>query len=294
MEYRNSRLPAPIFVITSNLIWILLQATIGLPLAAQTRVPLQPFAQQVRQVETSLAYLGQPLAQNDGNAINQAIGNANEVAAIDRLEQILDKYALAIVDINAEGRVKVQPGPAKPELVEAGARIFLVKVINKAGVTAPLVAESPNALPVFVQSDSSPEPPQRISAADTRDRWMGLDLYDKDPMSLRLSGLPLEYRILQIYSRDQGQRSATISFNVGQGTQDIGFRNETVVVFTVLPARALRLRVRDENGAPSMAAFTIRDALGRLYPNPAKRLRSEEHTSELQSLAYLVCRLLLE
>jgi hypothetical protein len=107
MEYRNSRLPAPIFVITSNLIWILLQATIGLPLAAQTRVPLQPFAQQVREVETSLAYLGQPLAQNDADAINQAIGDANEAVAIEHLEQILDKYTLAIVDINAESRVKV-------------------------------------------------------------------------------------------------------------------------------------------------------------------------------------------
>src|SRR6267142_6911880 len=272
MKYRNSSKSTHIFGITLNVIGILLLATIGWPIAAQTRVPLQPFAQQVRQVETSLAYLGQPLAQNDGDAINQAMGNANEAAAIERLEQILDKYTLAIVDINAESRVKVQPGPAKPELVEAGARIFLVKVINKAGVTAPLVAESLNALPVFVQSDSSPEPPQRISAADTRDRWMGLDLYDKDPMSPRLSGLPLEYRILQIYSRDHGQRSATISFNVGQGTQDIVFRNETVVVFTALPARALRLWVRDENGAPSMAAFTIRDALGRLYPNPSKRL----------------------
>src|SRR2546425_4373819 len=28
--------------------------------------------------------------------------------------------------------------------------------------------------------------------------------------------------------------------------------------------------------------------------DPARKLRSEEHTSELQSLAYLVCRLLLE
>src|SRR2546425_8067634 len=34
------------------------------------------------------------------------------------------------------------------------------------------------------------------------------------------------------------------------------------------------------------------DALGRGYSSLAKR--SEEHTSELQSLAYLVCRLLLE
>ncbi|HEY4816719.1 MAG TPA: CehA/McbA family metallohydrolase [Candidatus Acidoferrum sp.] len=272
MEYRTFRRPASIFGSVSCLIWIVLPVLIALPVAAQTRVPLQPFAQQVRQVETSLAYLGQPLAQNDGDAINQAVGNANEAAAIEGLEQILDKYTLAIVEINAESRVKVQPGPAKPELVEAGARIFLVKVINKAGVTARLVAESSSALPVFVQSDLSPEPPKKMSAADTRDRWMDLELYDKDPMSPRLSGLPLEYRILQIYSRDPGQRSAPISFNVGQGTQDVGFRDEMVVVFTALPARPLRLWVRDETGAPSMAAFTIRDALGRLYPNPAKRL----------------------
>src|SRR2546425_9596474 len=33
---------------------------------------------------------------------------------------------------------------------------------------------------------------------------------------------------------------------------------------------------------------------GRMSPPPADAVRSEEHTSELQSLAYLVCRLLLE
>jgi hypothetical protein len=269
MKYGNSSRPRRVFGITFG---VLLQVTIAWSVAAQTRAALQPFAQQVRQVETSLAFLGQPLAQKDLEAINHAIGNANEAGAIEQVEQILDRYTLAIVDINAEGRVKVLAGSVKPELVEAGTRIFLVKVINKAGVTAPLVAESPNALPLFVQSDSSPEPPKKISAEDTRNRWMGLELYDKEPMSPRLTGLPLEYRILQIYSRDQGQRSGAISFNVGQGTQDIGFRNEVVVVFTALPARALRLLVRDENGAPSMAAFTVRDWLGRLYPNPSKRL----------------------
>ncbi len=96
MEYDNFPTPANIFGITSYLIWIVLQVLITLPVAAQTRVYLQPFAQQVRQVETSLAYLGQPLAQNDADAINQAIGNANEAGAIERLEQILDKYTLLI------------------------------------------------------------------------------------------------------------------------------------------------------------------------------------------------------
>ena len=240
--------------------------------AAQTRVSLQPIAQQVRQVETTLAYLGQPLSADDHDAINQAVAGTDEAAAVARLEQTLDKYTLATVEINPESRVKIQPGQAKPELVEAGTRIFLVKVLNKAGVTARLVAESPNALPIFVQSDSSAEPPMKVLPADARDRWVSLEFYDKDPMPERLSGLAVEYRVLEIYSRDRGQRSATLSFNVGQGTQDIGFRNEMNVLFTALPAHPLRLLVRDETGAPAMAAFTIRDALGRLYPNPAKRL----------------------
>ena len=258
-------------IVTFSILLVLPGST-AISVAAQTKISLQPFAQHVRQVETTLAYLGQPLTQKDHEAINLAIAEAEEPAAVRRLEQILDNHTLAIVDINPESRVKVQAGSAKAELVENGTRIFLVKVLNKAGVTTQLVAESPNAAAIFVQSDGSPEPPKTILPADARDRWMELELYDKDPMSPRLSGLPLEYRILTIYSRDRGQRSAAIGFNVGQGTQDIGFRNETTVVFNALPAQALRLVVRDENGAPTVAAFTIRDSLGRLYPNPAKRL----------------------
>src|SRR5256714_2384755 len=255
-----------------SLIVLAPQAMFAASHSAQTRVSLQPFAQQVRQVETSLAYLGQPLAQPDQDAINRAIANADESSAITQLESILDRYTLAVVEINPESRVKVQAGSANPELVEAGTRIFLVKVLNKAGVTARLQVESPNALPVFVPSDNSAEPPARVSLVDVRDRWVSFELFDKDPMSERLSGLPLEYRLLQVYSRDKGQRSAKLSFNVGQGSQDIGFRNDMVVYFNALPAHPLRLLVRDENGAPTTAAFIIQDSLGRLYPNPAKRL----------------------
>src|SRR6202000_2536062 len=67
-------------------------------------------------------------------------------------------------------------------------------------------------------------------------------------------------------------RSALISFNVGQGTQDIGFRNEMTVTFTARPTRPVIFRVRDEDGAPAMSSFIVRDKLNRLYPNPSKRL----------------------
>ena len=60
------------------------------------------------------------------------------------LESILDAHVLLNVDINPESRVKVEEGAAKPELVEAGTRLFLVKVINNGNVRAPLVVQSPN------------------------------------------------------------------------------------------------------------------------------------------------------
>jgi len=240
--------------------------------SAGPAVPLQPLAQQVRRLEDAMNYLGQPFPAADHNAINAAIADTDAGVAAAKLEEILDKYALAIVDINAESRVKVQPGPAKPELVEGGTRLFLVKVINRANVTAPLRVASPNSGPVYIQSNGSPEPKLELTPQNSADRWAEISIYDQPPMDRRLSGLALDYRVLQIYSRDRGQRSADISFNVGQGSQDIGFRNNILVLFDVLPTRAIKLRVRDENGQPAMASFVIRDRLNRLYPNPAKRL----------------------
>jgi hypothetical protein len=236
------------------------------------KVALQPLAQQVRQIESALSYLGQPLSEADVQRINAAIGLQDEPAAVTELERVLDRYALVVVTINAESRVKVEPGYAKAELVEKGTRIFLVKVLNGAGVTSQLQAQSENSGSVYVRSTGSPEPPAQVTLEDVKQRWADISLYDQNPMSERLSGLPLEYRILEVYSRDAGQRSAKLSFNVGQGTQDIGFRNETTVLFTALPANKLQLAVLDEKGGPTIASFTIKDNLGRIYPNPSKRL----------------------
>jgi hypothetical protein len=235
-------------------------------------VPLQPFALAARQYDLALEYLGQPLAPKDRARLTQALSNKDEKAAVAELQAILDQYTLAIVDINPESRVKVEQGPAKAELVEGGTRIFLVKVINQAGVTAPLEVDSPNQGLVYQRSTGSAEPQMRITPADARDRWAQFSIYRKQPMRPRLSGLGLEYQILEVYSRDQGKRSAKIGFNVGQGTQDIGFRNEVEVLFDALPARQVKLRLKDENGQPVTGSLVIRDHLGRVYPSPAKRL----------------------
>ena len=239
---------------------------------AVVTVPLQPFADQVRQLESTLDFLGQPLTAADQNAINAAFANPDPQAAVAQAAGVLDKYVLAVVTINAESRVAVERGSASPDLIQDGTRIFLVKVINQAGVTAHLAVESPNSGNVYIQSDNNPEPPQKLTNADVAERWADISTYDKPPFWLRLSGLALEYRVLLISSRDAGQRSARISFNVGQGTQEVGSLNGITVLFNAAAARVIPLHVLDELGNPTMASFIFKDSLGRIYPNPAKRL----------------------
>ena len=48
---------------------------------------------------------------------------------------------------------------------------------------------------------------------------------------------------VDLYSSEAGRREATISFDVGQGTQDLGFRAEAPVLFDVAPAIPVTLSV---------------------------------------------------
>src|SRR4029450_6409266 len=48
--------------------------------------------------------------------------------------------------------------------------------------------------------------------------------------------------------------------------------NGAPILFTIRPAASVQWRVRDETGAPTVAAFVIRDAQGRVYRSRAKRL----------------------
>ena len=246
----------------------------AVPVSAQPTTPLQPLAQQARRLEDAMNYLGQPFSAEVHDGINQAVAMEDEAGAVARLQELLDPYVLAEVNINPESRVKVVPGAADPVLVENGTRLFLVKVINEAGVRAPLEVESPNSGPTSLRYRSAEEHEveQELTEQDVKERWAEISIYRRPPMLERLSGLGVEYQILSVYSRDRGQRSAKIAFNVGQGSQDIGFRNDMLVLFNIAPTRPITLRVKDENGQATIAGFVIKDRAGRIYPNPSKRL----------------------
>ncbi|MEC9123917.1 MAG: hypothetical protein VX969_07195, partial [Verrucomicrobiota bacterium] len=243
-----------------------------------SKVELQPLLVQVDRLKNALQYLGEPLPSATLEKLEKAKSLKKEGEAIELIQNALDPFSLTVVNITPESRVKVAEGPAVKELAQHGWRNFLVKVINEAGVTAPLRASSHNALPSsFGGWGRNRTPPKGLKANLPRDRWLGLQTFDNRPLSPSLSGIKLEYRIVQFYSRDSGKRAAVVSFDVGQGTQDLGFRNETSLTFKCLPATAVNLKVLDENGKPTIAEFLVKDRLGRVYPSQAKRLAPDFH-----------------
>ena len=242
---------------------------------AVDEVEWQPLAAQLKRVADALNFQGAPLTPEDEKALVALLAKGGD-DAVEQSQKILDPYCLIGIHINPESRVKVAAGPAKPILVEQGWRTFLVKVHNEAGVTAELRATSPQAQSLFsggwFSNPSDKEFREPPTDAANRDRWIDLQMFNSQPLRRDLSGLPLEYRVMQVFSRDAGQREAKFMFNVGQGSQDIGFRNEVDILFTAQAAPGVKFRVKDENGNPTTAAFLISDAQGRVYPARAKRL----------------------
>jgi hypothetical protein len=133
------------------------------------------------------------------------------------VQKLLDPLCLAAVSINPESRVKALRGPAAAELKTDAENVLLVKVVNEAGTTP--------ALQVMVAGEKG------------EGKWLEAAVATGPPFGKGLSGQRLEYAVLRLTPRESGKREATLRFDVGQGTQDLGFRAEVPVLFTVKAAK---------------------------------------------------------
>jgi hypothetical protein len=229
-------------------------------------VDLQPLLAQVHRLIAATDYLGAPLTAADKQALRELAPDRDDRESVKAIQEMLDPYCLLGVTIPPGAEPSVVMGPAKPELVEGGWRLFLVKVHNAGRIEAGLRPVSPQAGPL------AGAPQESLDR-----RWLDMLMFDRQPLAELLSGLALEYRLLQLYSRDSGSREAGLTFELvwpeGALAPDFDWRgNEVPVRFDCRVAQPVRWRVRDESGKPATAGFVIRDALGRVYPSQAKRL----------------------
>jgi hypothetical protein len=254
------------------------------------KVDRQPLAAQVKRVADALDLIGAPLPDADRKKLDEAAAAKDEARAVDTIQAVLDKHCLAGVRITSGGKtpvLEVQAGPAPLELAEQGWRVFLVKVDNAAGLDkVELRPDSPNALPLYTRSTSKPDP-KVISTGEVSARFLDLVMLDSQPLVRDLSGLELEYRVLQVYSRDPGRKEVRLGF--GLAVQDAKAKPAPQVKLTTTsplltyvaesaPAVLVQLHVQDDDGRserdgkPVMAAFVIRDERDRVYPSPSRRL----------------------
>lgn len=252
---------------------------------ASSRLPLvenveaQPLLAQGLRVSEALSFIGSALPAEVLQRLQSLQQSAYDETTVRKVQEILDPYCLAMVDINPESRVKVSRGPATAQLMQEGWTTFLVKVNNQAHITAKLLPESPNAEPVLHISSNAPRMKEvhRLTAGQLDNRFMQVAMYHDRPLQPRLSGLGLEYAVIQIYTRENGKKEAKLGFNVGQGTQDIGFRNTIDILFDIQPAVKVIFEVEEKDGSPSMASFLIQDEIERFGNSEAKTYFPEEY-----------------
>lgn len=221
----------------------------------------QPLAANATRLAQAMEFLGTPLPKETADAV-AAVAKEPDAR---KVQEALDPLVMVLVSINPESRVKVARGPAPAVLQQHGFTPVLVKVVNESTVKKGLKVTSPQAGPIFAGGASGNQ------TAD-KDRFLSVEMYGRPPMTDTLSGLKVEYAIALISSTESGKREATLGFDVGQGTQDQGFRGEVPVLFEVRPAVKVKLNVTDTDGTPTVGRFTFRDRAGRVYPPRAKRL----------------------
>jgi hypothetical protein len=234
----------------------------------------QPLAANVERVVRAMESLGAPLPAETVAELAKAGGERD----VRRLQDHLDPHALLSVTINPEERVKVVRGSAPAVLQQGGYTPVLVKVVNEAATTKTLRIGSPQSGPVTsgaADLSMARQDQRHLKDGEIRGgapgRFLQVEMVTDPPMTPNLSGLRVEYSVAIVYSSESGRREATIGFDIGQGTQDLGFRGEIPVLFEVRPAVPVTLRVRDHDGAPTVAHFTFNDRSGRIYPPQPKR-----------------------
>lgn len=234
----------------------------------------QPLAANAWRIVQALDFLGAPLAGEIRAKLQTAITTRDGAG----VQSALDALVLCVVDISPESRVKAQRGPAAAQLQQAGYTPVLIKVINHATSVARLQISSPQAGPSYAGvAKLTMERERQTQLRENEntqgaDRFLEISLFDAPPMTANLSGLEVEYAIALLYSGEAGKREAALVFDIGQGTQDLGFRAEVPVLFQTAPAVTVKLEVKDFDGQATTARLTFTDAQGHVFPPQARRL----------------------
>jgi hypothetical protein len=252
--------------------------------ASRELVDPQPYFAGVARAIVGMAKVGEPLRASDAEGL-AALMRQQDQAAVEAAESILARYTLVHVEIEADGYPRTTAGSAPRTLIEQGWRAFLVRVSNPIGNTLSLDINAGLGVRSETTSLSSHTSAQRPGIASsmalgprTARGWLTSQMYLAPPLGPALSGLPVEYRVIQLYSRDRGRHREYFSATgPDDGTMQAWLGNTlsrrgVQLDFECNPSRDVVVHMFDADGRGCMGSLTIRDALGRVYPLQGTRL----------------------
>lgn len=179
----------------------------------------QPAADTVGEARDDLVLsIGHLLPRPDVGELWPRLAAADSFAS---LATAVEPLVVLRVEVNPESRVKLAAVSPLPDLVVDRTHRFLLEVRNDARIRAPLRV---------VASDRSTNPPRPA-------RFCEVELVDGVASSSFLSGAEREWKIVEVRLLEVGRREVHLEADVGQGTQDLGFRAAADLLLKGVPAR---------------------------------------------------------
>jgi hypothetical protein len=239
----------------------------------------QPYFAHVNRALEALAKLGAAAAPGDVEQI-KALVHQNDAPAVEATEKLLDRYTLIRASLEGDGYTRCVAGGSERTLVEQGWRVFLLRVSNPIGYTGAVSATFGRGQVGNLSHGSFDQRPDLgitpinspNLAPSIEAMWLTGELFDAPPLGPTLSGFALEYRVVQLFSRDRGRRRADIDVHTSKGAIPYASPWGVNLEFDCLPTHNVPLSVLDADGRGCMASLIIRDKVGRIYPPQAMRL----------------------
>ena len=125
-----------------------------------------------------------------------------------------ETIAAIVVHISPESRVKADSAESHHRMTLGQWHEFPILIENAAGITTDFNIHSKQEM---------------VHSLPSKQRWLQ---YKIDPPG-KLSGEPREWRMLRCKTDEFGVRAAILEFDAGQGTQDLGFRSDLILVFEI-------------------------------------------------------------
>lgn len=227
----------------------------GSELPQVASVEAQPLLAQLKRLDEALEAAGNPLPLTIKESLKKLRPEHGDAVVAAEIQKLFDDMCLMTIEVQPKQLLKLTPMMQNVTFMEQGWRLFLVKVINHAEATGEIKYESPNAQPM-----------PKSEAGKLAERWLDVSPLQSSPLQVKLSGLALEYRVIQLYCRDRGAVLGKLGCRLGLSRAEITLKG------TGKPSTQVTFKVRDELGQPCMGCFEIRDQQNRVYPLMSKRL----------------------